>query len=205
MNMNAKSWLVVILCCALNNLRTFVSMKCPICFTCFSLFLVVHSLGDELPDDVQALVAKRDEAISRIDITFVRELEKLKVKYTKLGDLDSANKIVELIAQYPTKVENGMPSDPEFDNTTWEFRNKSKQLGILDLLPGGKVKSKNYPNSTWKRVDKDTIRFEYESDKSADVIGGHVTFRFQGANRSTMSGVQSEAGTPRYLHKIIRE
>jgi hypothetical protein len=153
---------------------------------------------------VQNLIKKRDEAVSQIDITFVRELEKMKLKYTKLGDLESANKIVDLIARHAIKVVDGTPADPEFEGTKWEFHNKSGRLGFLEFQAGGKVKSKEYPNSSWQRVDKDTIRFQYEKNESAGIAGGHVTFRFQDANRSKMSGTQSEIGTPRYLYKVSR-
>jgi hypothetical protein len=167
-----------------------------------SLLLAAVLAGSELPDDVQNLVTKRDEAIEKIDLTFVRELEKLKIKYTKLGDLDSANRIVALIAKHPIKSSDS--SDPEFDGTTWEFLNKSGRLGLLEFEAGGKVKSKEYPDSSWQRMDKDTIRFQYEKNQSSGVAGGHVIFRFQDTNRSKMSGTQSELGTIRFLQKVAK-
>jgi hypothetical protein len=102
--------------------------------------------------------------------------------------------------EMPTPANSG---DPEFDGTFWEFRNKS-HLGNLEFLPGGKIRSSEYPGSTWTRIDQNTIRFEYASDKKAGIAGGHVTFKFSNANRTMMSGVQSELGTPRYLHKITK-
>lgn len=165
-----------------------------------SLF-VGHSAGEDLPSDVQWLVTKRNEAVAKIDRTFVDELEKLKVKYTKAGDLESANRTVKLIEEYPLQIAESTLTDAEFDGTFWEFRNKS-HLGNLEFLPGGKIRSSEYPGSSWSRIDKNTIRFEYVADKKAGIAGGHVTFKFSNANRSMMSGVQSELGTPRYLHKI---
>jgi len=53
--------------------------------------------GAELPHAVRTLVEKRQDAISRIDNVFVQELEKIKVNYTKAGDLESANMVAELI------------------------------------------------------------------------------------------------------------
>jgi hypothetical protein len=177
-------------------------MKYLIRISSISLLLAAILAGSELPSDVQNLITKRDEAIEKIDVTFVRELEKLKIKYTKLGDLDSANRIVDLIAKHPIKSSDA--SDHEFDGTTWEFLNKSGRLGLLEFLAGGKVKSKEYPNSSWQRVDKDTIRFQYEKNQASGIAGGHVIFRFQDANRSKMSGIQSELGTIRYLHKVAK-
>lgn len=59
-----------------------------ICFVAF---------GAELPPDVQRLVEQRNNAIQNIDKKFAEELDKLKVRYTKAGELDSANTIVNLI------------------------------------------------------------------------------------------------------------
>ena len=64
------------------------------------LFFIGYSQADEIPSDVKNLLEKRDNAVSAIDKRLVEELEKLKVNYTKRGDLESANTIVELVAKY---------------------------------------------------------------------------------------------------------
>jgi len=56
--------------------------------------------GSELPNDAIELLEKRDEAVKAIDRRLVEELDKLKLKHTKKGDLDSANAIVTLIEKY---------------------------------------------------------------------------------------------------------
>lgn len=170
---------------------------------CCLLLLITLVSASELPDDVQRLIDKRSEAVAQINLKFVRELEKLKIKYTKAGDLDSANAIVALIEKTPVKDVNSVPADPEFDGTSWAFHNKAGKLGELEFLAGGKIKSDKYPNSGWRRIDKDTIRFQYDrDDKSPEP--GHVIFRFQGAARDQMSGIQSGLGTPRYLYKLTK-
>lgn len=169
------------------------------CFQ-FLLLTTLVSAG-ELPDDLQRLIEKRGEAIAQIDLKFVKELEKLKTKYTKAGDLDSANAIVALIEKTPVKLSDAVSADPQFDGTTWALHNKAGRLGELELLPGGKIKSDKYPNSGWRRIDKDTIRFQYDKDDKSPEPG-HVVFRFQGATRDQMSGIQSGLGTPRYLYKL---
>ena len=170
---------------------------------CHLLMLTTLVSAGELPDDVQRLIDKRGEAIAQIDVKFVNELEKLKTKYTKAGDLDSANAIVALIEKTPVKVLNAVPADPEFDGTSWAFHNKAGRLGELEFLAGGKIKSDKYPNSGWRRIDKNTIKFQYDrDDKSPEP--GHVVFRFQGAARDQMSGIQSGLGTPRYLYKLTK-
>lgn len=54
---------------------------------------------EDLPYDIAALQSKRDTKVIEIDRAYVRELEKLKIKYTKLGELETANKIVAMITE----------------------------------------------------------------------------------------------------------
>ena len=56
--------------------------------------------GSEIPNDARQLLEKREEAVKAIDRRLVEELEKLKVAYTKHGELDSANAIVEIVNKY---------------------------------------------------------------------------------------------------------
>jgi len=133
-------------------------------------------------------------------------------QFTQSGDLEAAvaaRNARESLESDPRFAETdpiegsaAAPSDPEFDGTFWEFRNRSGRLGELEFLAGGTIRSKEYPESSWLRVNEDTIRFQYGKDEAAGVAGGHVTFRFQGTDRTRMSGRQSELGTTRYLHKI---
>jgi hypothetical protein len=55
--------------------------------------------GAELPHQVRALVEKRQSAINKINLAFIQELEKIKVDYTKAGDLENANLVAGLITQ----------------------------------------------------------------------------------------------------------
>ncbi len=63
------------------------------------------SFGAGLPYQVQRLVEKRQQAISKIDNSFVDELEKIKTNYTKAGDLENANLVAELIKQTKSLVD----------------------------------------------------------------------------------------------------
>jgi|GEM_PF-6213000 len=72
----------------------FIILICLICS-----FSLAFSSEKELPSEVQWLVSKRKEAVAKVDQAFVEELEKLKVKYTKTGDLEKANLVVTLIKQ----------------------------------------------------------------------------------------------------------
>lgn len=91
----------------LNTMKATINRH-PICY-CYLLALATFAPAKELPEDVQILINKRDNAISQINIKFVEELEKLKVKYTKSGDLDSANAIVALIEKTPDNLLNKGP------------------------------------------------------------------------------------------------
>ena len=170
-------------------------MKIPIFSCCIIASLALSASAEDLPGDVQLLIKQRSDAIARIDKSFVRELEKLKIKYTKLADLEAAIAIDTLIKNSPVKDVAAVPSDPELDGTSWEFGNKSGRLGELKFLAGGKIESKDYPGSTWTRLDKDTIRFEYKASERPFHAGGHVTFKFHDSARTKMSGVQSELVT----------
>lgn len=61
------------------------------------LFPLVRA-EEVLPVDVQRVSDQRDAAIEKINTTYIQELEKLKINYTKQGNLDAANKIVALIS-----------------------------------------------------------------------------------------------------------
>jgi hypothetical protein len=66
------------------------------------LFLIGITHADQIPSDVQNLLDKRNSAVRVLDKRLVEELEKLKINYTRKGDLDAANAIVELIGKYNT-------------------------------------------------------------------------------------------------------
>ncbi|MGJ8644177.1 MAG: hypothetical protein ACSHX9_12280 [Luteolibacter sp.] len=57
------------------------------------------SFSEEIPYEIKILQNQRDTAISKIDQVYVRNLEKLKVKYMKLEKLDAANMAQRLIEQ----------------------------------------------------------------------------------------------------------
>ena len=91
------------------------------------LFLAGITHADQIPSDVKHLLDKRDDAVRVLDKRLVEELEKLKINYTKKGDLDAANAIVELIGKYDT---DGADEDVDEDikatliGTTWVWYNQ---------------------------------------------------------------------------------
>lgn len=70
-----------------------------------------YLLGSELPQSVRLLVEKRQIAISKVNMAFVQELEKLKVNYTKASDLENANLIADLIRRTKESDSNGYSQD----------------------------------------------------------------------------------------------
>ena len=68
----------------------------------------------ELPFEAKQLIHKRDIALIRMNEGLQRELEKVKIKFTKRGDLYSANKIAEYIQtmQESDSVNSGGKTDP---------------------------------------------------------------------------------------------
>ena len=121
---------------------------------CLPLLLTALVSAGELPDDVQRLIDKRGEAIAQIDLKFVKELEKLKTKYTKAGDLDSANAIVALIEKTPVMVvdtDSGIPRKDLIEGA-WKQVSDGKIWTFDDKGGGG---GQN-PNNTRFKVIYDT-------------------------------------------------
>jgi hypothetical protein len=91
------------------------------------LFLVGVTHADQIPSDVKNLLDKRDGAVRVLDKRLVEELEKLKINYTKKGDLDAANAIVELIGKYDTDgADENVDEDIKVTliGTTWVWYNQ---------------------------------------------------------------------------------
>jgi flagellar motor switch protein FliG len=90
---------------------------------------------DALPADIQRVVEQRASAIAKIDKIYLQELEKLKVNYTKQGNLDMALKIVSL-----------MPKKERLQIIRACLKNSSKHLlGCTFLLGSGR-------NSAWRDI-----------------------------------------------------
>lgn len=83
---------------------------------------------DDLPGDVRRVTEQRDAAIEKINKTYVQELEKLKLSYTKQGNLDVANKIVKMI-------ENTQADDPNSLVGKWRAGRRAE----IDIKSGGEA------------------------------------------------------------------
>ncbi len=119
------------------------------------------AVGSELPDDVKNLVEKRQQAVNRINSVFVEELKKLKLNYTRTGNLNTANAIVSLVEQY--EVVNDADEDQDMSsllkNTTWAwFRNES-----VTFLDNGRAR--------WSYNDQESFSWRITNQKARVVSG----------------------------------
>ena len=102
------------------------------------------SFGAELPQEARRLIDARAKAIENIDKQFVGELEKIKIAYTKKGDLESANAIVNLI--------NTVPLDVQFVGK-WSFT-AGNWKGTKELRDGGDCYEDGKLIGKWSRTDQ---------------------------------------------------
>lgn len=181
------------------------------------LIFFLLSLGHSFAQDAVEQLSKKytdqaQEGLIRLHTRHREELIRVKNAAMELKDLALANKANAKVEELDDEIrrlggnpteQKTVPSDEEFEGATWAFHNKAGKLGELELLAGGRISSVKYPNSGWQRLDKDTIRFQYDrNDKNPDP--GHVVFRFQDAARTQMKGIQSGLGTPRYLYRLTK-
>ena len=98
------------------------------------VLLISVSQGVELPLEAKKLADQRSEAIQKIDAKYVQELEKIKVAYTKRGDLDSANAVAELIEKVnfrqQASIENVIDGvwKRDHDGRIWTFDGKGSGI-----------------------------------------------------------------------------
>ena len=164
-----------------------------------SLLFIALSLSsyavESLPDAAQNLLKKRQEAVDRLDVRLNKELEKVKLRCMKDGDLDGANTVEALIKSPDKSLENDA-KDP-LVGSVWNFRGVNRQkINEFRFLKGGKVKCESsYKHATWRRLDKNNILFSYGTDAS------YIVFRVSDANNKIMSG-HHYSGRSRSIQRI---
>ena len=115
------------------------------------VLICIPSLRAELPEEAQRLIDMRKEAIEKIDKKFTDELEKIKITYTKRGDLDSANAILDLIRTVPLPIQ----FDTQFDGK-WQFT-AAKWSGIKELRDNGVCYLEGKAQGKWNQTDQHLI------------------------------------------------
>ncbi len=148
--------------------------------------LSVQAAEPELPKEAQELIAKRNAAVQKVETTFIGELTKLMVKYTKNGDLETANEIAEIIRSHPFQIVEDGAATPsammkiagkwvsDSDQSRWVFfEDGSGQLYPRHRTLGYDVKihfdhSKQQYHVTWQ--DSKNIKEVFIYDEENDNI-----------------------------------
>ena len=141
------------------------SMKTLHVITAATLMLSSNLLAESgLPYEAKDLIGKRDAALIRMNIELKRQLEQMKNKYTKRGDLDSANKI-------DAYIKSIQVSNPRWDTLdlirgrsfTWRKADYvfSKEF-VLDK--SGEIKKYDHDNEDTWRVDDSGALLIYNAD-----------------------------------------
>jgi len=122
----------------------------------FILFVLPATHGSELPHELERLNEQRERKIAEIDRIYKQQLEELKIKYTKSGNLDAANQIVAILKELDPVAE------PEAE-TRWEWGSG----GELVLRPNGVATHTIWNrNGKWRREDDGSIRLQSDSGKA---------------------------------------
>lgn len=130
------------------------------------LIYITLSHAQELPTDVKNLLEKRNTAVSAIDKRLVEKLEKLKFNYTRRGDLDSANAIVELIAKY--KPEDAVEAKDEKIGEEM----KNKLIGTKWVwFRGETITFMDNGRALWNHNNRQSFTWEVTDEKKRVISG----------------------------------
>jgi hypothetical protein len=138
------------------------------------------SFGAEMPQGIQTLIDKRQDAIGKIDKMFIQELEKVKIAYVKAGDLEKANLAAELIKNTSRSRDNEAFSlDGE-----WRHRNDGDDRSVVRRFKGKKL------------IDEHGVehRFVFENDGITITWDSHQFEKIiiDRGNPDVMKGVNSQ-------------
>jgi len=142
-------------------------------------------MGSDLPPEAKALLAQRQQAIEKIDNKLSQELEKIKVDYTKRGNLEAAVAVSELIKGFPG------PEGPALEGS-WK-RNTDGGVFTFDGRGGGVFQCNKY---------KAPFHIVYDSSRKEFLLIGPswIDTLSNGANDKTMSG----HGVNSHMYTITR-
>ena len=132
-----------------------------------------HALGDSIPTEAKTLLEQRQKAIEKIDEKMTQELEKIKVDYTKRGNLEAAVAVAELIKKFPTST------GPVLDGS-WK-RDVDGGIFTFDGRGGGFFKGKG---------NKEPFIIFYDPKKGEFILLNEIWWCAisNGANDKTMNG-----------------
>ena len=133
-------------------------MKLAILLLATVVSLPLMRAEEPLPPDVQRVVDQRTAAIAKIDTIYRQELEKLKVNYTKQGNLAAANVIVGLLQGERPTGSQAEESVEDFLKGEWFYQ-----------WDGESKKYKRSFNAT-AMIDKDGVRYSWNFKDGLVVI-----------------------------------
>ena len=146
-------------------------MKFAIYLITAIVFLPLARANEPLPPNVQRLIDQRAAAIAKIDKQYVQELEKIKVFYTKQGNLEGANVVVDLIKQISPQVRITSAADLKtfLMGTVWHW--SSSPTGSAP------VKLEFYGDGTYNiAVDSKRHPWVAQSPTTVQIVEGTVLF-----------------------------
>ncbi|MDA7514601.1 hypothetical protein N8513_01250 [bacterium] len=119
------------------------------------LLALPSTSGGEVPRELERLNEQRSRKIAEIDRIYKQQLETLKAKYTKAGDLNAANQVVAILRGFES-------DDPPTMAGDWEWRG----LGELILQPNGVAKFRFWKgNGQWSEEKPGVIRVTSDSGR----------------------------------------
>ena len=161
--------------------------------------LVIPSWSEDLPDEANRLRDQRAEAISKINSKYLEELEKIKIKFTKAGNLEKAMAIDAEIknnqqnAEAITTTSNsgrGLSESsiigeykytymPNGYNETWVFKKDSQLESFNFQSKGDAVKGKWSIKGSSLYVEKPDVSYIFD-------LGTFVASKITGAKGPVM-------------------
>ena len=120
------------------------------------ILTALFAIAQEIPLKLKNLEAHRAKAVEEINIKFVKELEKLKVYYTKKSDLGSAVLVQSRITKYTKTIEEDK-KEPAIIVGKWYWKNQAGS-GTFEIFEDGTftVSRLNGKKQTgeWEKGDK---------------------------------------------------
>jgi hypothetical protein len=156
---------------------------------CLSILLVMNCMGNELPPEAKRLEQQRNEAVLKIDTNYSKELEKIKLMYTKRGDLEAANAIKELIDNVNVvvtkKLDTSFPESIISKRWSWITPVTSGQIVFND---NNKAKF-NWGELTWRITGKHEITLEARDGNTSVITFNEDLTKYTGmAFKNRQSG-----------------
>lgn len=104
-----------------------------------SLLAFCPAFAAEIPAELERLNAQRARQIAEIDKNYISQLELLKIKLTKAGNLDAANQVVALLRHFAAEYILGSYAYTGQDDGTWIY--VLKENGVVFQPQDPKFKS----------------------------------------------------------------